>query len=40
MSRRNGPTKLGKTQRQHLVAKLIEQHTVQNQTQLVDLLAA
>jgi transcriptional regulator of arginine metabolism len=40
MSRRNGPTKLGKTQRQHLVAKLIEQHTVQNQTQLVDLLAS
>lgn len=40
MSRRNGPTKLGKAQRQHLVAKLIEQHTVQNQTQLVDLLAA
>jgi transcriptional regulator of arginine metabolism len=39
MSRRNGPTKLGKTQRQYLVAKLIEQHTVQNQTQLVDLLA-
>ncbi len=39
MNRRNGPTKLGKTQRQHLVAKLIEQHTVQNQTQLVDLLA-
>ena len=40
MNRRNGPTKLGKAQRQHLVAKLIEQHTVQNQTQLVDLLAA
>jgi transcriptional regulator of arginine metabolism len=39
VSRRNGPTKLGKTQRQHLIAKLIEQHTVQNQTQLVELLA-
>lgn len=40
MSRRNGPVKLGKTQRQHLVTKLIEQHVVQNQIQLVDLLAA
>lgn len=40
MSRRNGPTKLGKAQRQHLVAKLIEQHVVQNQAQLVELLAA
>ena len=39
MNRRNGPTKLGKTQRQHLIAKLIEQHMVQNQTQLVELLA-
>jgi transcriptional regulator of arginine metabolism len=39
VSRRDGPVKLGKAQRQHLVAKLIEQHQVQNQTQLVDLLA-
>jgi transcriptional regulator of arginine metabolism len=31
---------LGKAQRQHLVAKLIEQHVVQNQAQLVELLAA
>jgi transcriptional regulator of arginine metabolism len=40
MSGRNGPVRLGKTQRQHLVAKLIEQQTVQNQGQLVELLAA
>jgi transcriptional regulator of arginine metabolism len=40
MSRGNGPTKLGKVQRQHLVAKLIEQHVVQSQAQLVELLAA
>jgi transcriptional regulator of arginine metabolism len=39
MNRRNGPTKLGKAQRQHLIAKLIEQHMVQNQAQLVGLLA-
>jgi transcriptional regulator of arginine metabolism len=32
--------RLGKTQRQHLVAKLIEQQMVQNQAQLVELLAA
>jgi transcriptional regulator of arginine metabolism len=31
--------KLGKAQRQHVVTKLIEQHAVQNQSQLVDLLA-
>lgn len=31
--------RLGKTQRQHLVAKLIEQHTIRNQGELVDLLA-
>ena len=31
--------KLGKVQRQHLVAKLIEQHVVHNQMELVDLLA-
>jgi transcriptional regulator of arginine metabolism len=36
-----GPTtKLGKTQRQHLVAKLIEAQAVPNQGALVDLLAA
>jgi transcriptional regulator of arginine metabolism len=34
------PTKLGKTQRQHLVAKLIEAQPVANQVQLVELLAA
>ncbi len=31
--------KLGKPQRQHLIAKLIEQRAVQNQVQLVELLA-
>jgi transcriptional regulator of arginine metabolism len=31
--------RLGKTQRQHLVVRLIEQHTVHNQMELVDLLA-
>jgi len=31
--------RLGKPQRQHLVAKLIEQGTIENQAQLVDLLA-
>jgi transcriptional regulator of arginine metabolism len=36
----NGQVKLAKPQRQHLVARLIEQHRVQNQAQLVDLLAA
>jgi transcriptional regulator of arginine metabolism len=40
VSRRNTTVKLGKAQRQHLVAKLIEQHVVQNQAQLVALLAA
>jgi transcriptional regulator of arginine metabolism len=34
-----GTVRLGKRQRQHLIAKLIEHHAVQNQTQLVDLLA-
>lgn len=33
------PSKLGKTQRQHLVARLIESHAVANQQALVDLLA-
>ncbi len=37
---RRQPVKLGKTQRQHLVAKLIEAQPVANQAQLVDLLAA
>ena len=32
-------SRLGKTQRQHLLAKLIEQDTIENQAQLVDLLA-
>jgi len=31
--------KLGRTQRQHLVARLIENHVVQSQAQLVELLA-
>ncbi len=39
-SARKQPVKLGKTQRQHLVAKLIEAQPVANQAQLVDLLAA
>ena len=34
------PPKLGKPQRQHLIAKLIEHRGVQNQAQLVELLAA
>jgi transcriptional regulator of arginine metabolism len=33
------PSKLGKTQRQHLVAKIIESQIVANQLALVDLLA-
>jgi transcriptional regulator of arginine metabolism len=36
----NGSVKVGKTQRQHLVVKLIEQHVVHNQMDLVELLAA
>jgi transcriptional regulator of arginine metabolism len=40
MARGRPPVKLGKPQRQHLIARLIEQHPVQNQAQLVDLLAA
>ena len=35
-----GPTRLGKAQRQHLIARLIEAGTVHNQVQLVELLAA
>jgi transcriptional regulator of arginine metabolism len=35
----DGANKVGKTQRQHLVVKLIEQHVVRNQMDLVDLLA-
>ncbi|MCX7621415.1 MAG: arginine repressor [Acidimicrobiales bacterium] len=34
------PAKLGKTQRQHLVARIIEQQRVHNQMELVELLAA
>jgi len=32
--------RLGKTQRQHVVARLIEQHTIRSQGELVDLLKA
>ena len=35
----NGPTRLAKTQRQHLVAKLLAQHAVSSQEAVVDLLA-
>jgi transcriptional regulator of arginine metabolism len=31
--------RLGKPQRQHIVARLVEQHTVRNQMELVELLA-
>lgn len=34
------PTRLGKAQRQHVIARLVEDGTVHNQAQLVDLLAA
>ena len=34
------PSKLGKTQRQHLVARLIESQVIANQQALVDHLAA
>jgi transcriptional regulator of arginine metabolism len=34
------PVKLGKTQRQHVLIRLIEQNIVHNQMELVDLLAA
>ena len=34
------PSKLGKTQRQHLVARLIESQVIENQQALVDHLAA
>jgi transcriptional regulator of arginine metabolism len=40
MTDRPTPSRLGKTQRQHLVARLIESHAVANQTALVELLAA
>ncbi len=36
---RTGAVKLAKPQRQHLVAKLIEQNQIKNQAQLVELLA-
>ncbi len=39
MSTRNGPTRLAKPQRQHRVARLLEQHAVVSQGQLVELLA-
>ena len=40
MTTTGDPTsKLGKTQRQHVVVKLIEQHAVHNQMELVELLA-
>ncbi len=35
-----GSTRPGKTRRQHLIIKLIEQHVVHNQMELVELLAA
>jgi transcriptional regulator of arginine metabolism len=35
----NGPVRLAKTQRQHLVAKLLAQHGVSSQEALVELLA-
>jgi len=36
----DGSAKIGKTQRQHLVVRMIEQHVVHNQMDLVELLAA
>jgi len=39
MTETKEPSKLGKTQRQHLVARLIESQVVANQQALVDLLA-
>jgi transcriptional regulator of arginine metabolism len=36
----DGSAKVGKTQRQHLVIRMIEQHVVHNQMDLVELLAA
>lgn len=38
--KRDAPLRLSKPQRQHLVAKLIEQHQIHNQAKLVALLAA
>ena len=38
--RRADILRLGKPQRQHIVARLVEQHVVRNQMELVDLLAA
>lgn len=35
-----GTTRLGKRQRQHIVARLIEEHRVHNQAQLVELLGS
>lgn len=39
MTETREPSKLGKTQRQHLVARIIESQVVANQQALVDLLA-
>ena len=39
-SKVDGSSKVGKTQRQHLVVRMIEQHVVHNQMDLVELLAA
>lgn len=40
MAPRTAAAKLGKVQRQHLVARLVEQRAVHNQMELVELLAA
>ena len=40
MSSTNGAPRMAKQQRQHRIAKLLEQHAVTSQPQLVDLLAA
>jgi transcriptional regulator of arginine metabolism len=40
MSGTNGAPRLAKQQRQHRIAKLLEQHAVTSQPQLVELLAA
>jgi transcriptional regulator of arginine metabolism len=39
-ARRADMLRLGKPQRQHVVTRLIEQHTIRNQMELVELLAA
>jgi transcriptional regulator of arginine metabolism len=40
MSANNGAPRMAKQQRQHRIAKLLEQHAVTSQPQLVELLAA